>query len=96
MVAALAHGLARAGQPGRARELLAELQRPSGGEFVSAMSVALVHIGLGDNQAALDWLEKALQEQSGLLVWLRVDPEFDPLRSEPRFHKILAQVGLDF
>jgi hypothetical protein len=58
------------------------------------MSIALIHIGLGENQAALTWLEKALGEQAGLLVWLKVDPEFDPLRSDSRFQKILARVGL--
>jgi serine/threonine-protein kinase len=94
MIAALAHAYADAGQNQQAWQLLSELLEISKKEYVSSMSIALVHIGLGENQAALTWLEKALGEQAGLLVWLKVDPEFDPLRSDSRFQKILARVGL--
>jgi serine/threonine-protein kinase len=94
LIAALAHAYAAAGQNQQAWQLLSELLDISKKEYVSSMSIALVHIGLGENQAALTWLEKALGEQAGLLVWLKVDPEFDPLRSDARFQKILARVGL--
>jgi serine/threonine-protein kinase len=94
MIATLAHAYASAGRNQQAWQLLSELLEISKKEYVSPMSIALVHIGLGENQAALTWLEKALGEQAGLLVWLKVDPEFDPLRSEPRFQEILAKVGL--
>jgi serine/threonine-protein kinase len=94
MRAALAHAYASAGQNQQAWQLLSELLETSKTEYVSSMSLALVHIGLGENQAALGWIEKALGEQAGLLVWLKVDPEFDPLRSDPRFQQILEKVGL--
>jgi TolB-like protein/Tfp pilus assembly protein PilF len=94
MVAALAHAYALAGQNQQAWQLLSELLETSKKEYVSPMSIALVHIGLGETQAALTWIEKALGEQAGLLVWLKVDPEFDPLRPDPRFQQILAMVGL--
>jgi TolB-like protein/Flp pilus assembly protein TadD len=94
MSAALAHAYASAGQNQQAWQLLSELLETSKTEYVSSMSLALVHIGLGENQAALGWIEKALGEQAGLLVWLKVDPEFDPLRSDPRFQQILTKVGL--
>jgi serine/threonine-protein kinase len=94
MIASLAHAYAAAGQNQQAWQLLSELLELSKKEYVSSMSIALVHIGLGEKQAALTWIEKALGEQAGLLVWLKVDPEFDPLREEPRFQQILAKVGL--
>jgi eukaryotic-like serine/threonine-protein kinase len=94
MIAAQANGYARAGQNQQAWQLLSDLIETSKKEYVSSMSIALVQIGLGENQSALTWLEKALGEQAGLLVWLKVDPEFDPLRAEPRFQQLLEKVGL--
>jgi tetratricopeptide (TPR) repeat protein len=94
MVAALAHAYGVAGQREQARQLLGELLELSKSEYVSPMSLVLVHIGLQQHQEALSWLEKSMDDQAGLLVWLKVDPEFDPLRSEPRFRATLAKVGL--
>jgi len=51
-------------------------------------------IGLGDNKEALDWLEKACAEHCPNITALKVDPIYDPLRNEPRFHAVLKQIHL--
>ena len=56
---------------------------------------ASIYAGLGEKEQALEWLEKAYDERSDLLVYLKVDPIFDSrLRSEPRFGKLLQRMGL--
>ena len=94
LVASLAHGLAVSGRKDEARKLLDELNDRSQHRYVSAYDVALVHIGLGENDRAFEMLEKAYQERSSGLSWLRVDPRLNPLRSDPRFANLMARVGL--
>ena len=62
---------------------------------VSPFSTAMIYVGLGDKGRALDGLEKAYEARSWLLLWLKMDRIFDPLRSEPRFIALLKKVGLD-
>ena len=50
---------------------------------------------LGYSPQALEWLERAFEERSEYLVFLRVDPIFDKLRSEPRFGALIEKIGLD-
>ena len=52
------------------------------------------HLGVGDKEEALADLEKAYSEHFGILATLKVDPGFDPLRSDPRFQDLLRRVGL--
>ena len=57
-------------------------------------AVAMVHVGLKENDAAFDWLGKALEQRSLWLGYLSVEPQFDGLRSDPRFQDLLRRVGL--
>jgi eukaryotic-like serine/threonine-protein kinase len=66
----------------------------SGEVYISPFAMALIYAGLGETDKALQWLEKAYAERSLLIVYLAVDPAFDNLRSEPRFQKLLQQIGL--
>lgn len=66
----------------------------SSGEVVSPFYVALVVGGLRQNDQALDWLEKAYQDRSNGLIFLKVDPEPDSLRSNPRFQFLQRRVAL--
>ena len=90
-LAALGHAYAVAGEPRRARRLLAALHaRP----YVSPVDVATIHVGLGERDQALDWLERAFRERAYGLVFLPSDPRFDPVRSDPRFTALMRRVGL--
>ena len=82
-----------AGRPDKAKSVLAELQELAGHRFVTAYGVALVYAGIGDSDAAFTWLDKAFAERSHWLVWLRLDPRFDPLRSDSRFTELLGRMA---
>ena len=51
--------------------------------------------GFGDLDGALSWLEAAIRERVNNVVWLKVDPRLDPLRSSPRFIKLLDELRLE-
>ena len=54
----------------------------------------ILHAGLGDRSAAFKWLEKAYQERSPGMTWLKVEPMLDNIRSDPRYADLLHRVGL--
>jgi tetratricopeptide (TPR) repeat protein len=95
-VASLGHAYARAGRANDARATLARLAQASASRYVSAYHVAVIHVALGDANAGLDWLERAYDEQSPWLGYLRVDPRVDPVRSHPRFKRLLERSRLHF
>jgi len=70
------------------------LEQLSKERYVSAYDIALVHTGLGDKEQAFEWFEKAYQERSAALSWLKVDARLDQLRSDPRFADLIRRVGL--
>lgn len=73
-----------AGQREKAIETLRKLDQPADAGYVSPVCQALVYIGIGEKNLALDWLEKSAESRAVLLTYLSVMPPFDPLRSEPR------------
>ena len=77
-----------AGQPALARQALVELEQLSNERFVTSYGVALVHAGLGQDDAAFASLDEAYDERSNWLVWLRLDPRWSSLRSDPRFSEL--------
>ena len=89
---ALAHALA--GEKEEAVRMLEMLMKESGERYISPFLIASFHTGLGDFEEALDWLEKAYEERVAYMVFIGVDPSFDPLRAHPRFQALLARVGL--
>jgi tetratricopeptide (TPR) repeat protein len=82
-----------AGKKREARDILAKLNRLSQKKYVTPYGVALVYAGLGEKNQALNWLDKALDDRSHWLVWIRLDPRWDPIRDEPRFKRIVSRVG---
>jgi tetratricopeptide (TPR) repeat protein len=86
---------ARAGRLEDARATLQAVQALSQKQFVSPYGIASYYAVTGDNDRALDWLEKAYSERDGTLVWLKVHPRLDGLRGEPRFRDLLARLRLD-
>ncbi len=85
----LAHAYAGAGRNADARRILAEVR----GAAVDPLTVASAYAALGDADAAFEWLEKAFERRSLRLSWIGVDPDHDPLRSDPRFQDLLRRIG---
>lgn len=81
-----------AGRTDEAQIILAELEKLAGQKFVTSYGVALVHAGLGQNDAAFVWLNKAFDERSHWLVWLRLDPRWNGLRPDPRFAELVSRM----
>src|SRR5229473_6840482 len=84
----------RAGQLERARRELEKLEKVSRHEQVNPVIMLWAHLGVGDKEEALADLEKAYSEHFVILATLKVEPAFDPLRSDPRFQDLLRRVGL--
>jgi len=63
-------------------------------EYVPADSIAHVYVGLGETDQAFAWLERAYGERSFGMAWLKVEPSWDSLRSDPRFTDLMRRVGL--
>jgi tetratricopeptide (TPR) repeat protein len=82
------------GRRREALETLAELKRLTKERYVTPYGVALVYAGLGETDQALRWLERALEDRSHWLVWLKLDPRLDTLRSDRRYRSLLQGVGL--
>ena len=93
MVSALAHAYGRSGNRVEAEKLLAQLKTKSTTQYVSPYYFAIVSVGLGKNDEALDLLEKAFGDRSNGLVFLQVEPELDDLRSNPRFVALEHRLG---
>jgi TolB-like protein/Tfp pilus assembly protein PilF len=95
VLGALAHAYGRSGQRDEALKLVDELKRIEVERGVApTFPFVWAYAGLGDNEQAFAWLERAYQERRERLVWLNVDPLLEPLRSDPRFHDLVRRVGL--
>lgn len=77
-----------------ARKALAELEEMAKHRYVSPYNNALIYIGLGDKDQAFAWLNKADEERNDYLIYLKVEPAVDSLRSDPRFDALLRRIGL--
>ena len=85
------------GQWGHKSDAIAALDRMNElrkEEYVTPYGVALIFAGLDDKEQAMNWLRKAHEERSHWLVWLNLDPRFDNIRADHRFHEILVQMNL--
>jgi hypothetical protein len=82
------------GKRSEARKILNELDQISKRKYVASAPIAIIYIGLGEKDQALQWLEKAYDERLWEIGMLKVAPVFDPLRSDPRFAVLLRRVKL--
>jgi serine/threonine-protein kinase len=94
IVGVLGYAYGRAGHVGQAKEHLQELTARAGHSYVSAMWIALVHLGLGDLDSVFRYLERAFEERDGSLILITTAVEFDPVREDPRFASLLGRMGL--
>ena len=92
--AQLGQALGMAGQEARARGILAELQALARTNYVASYHLAHVHTGLGEEDAALDCLEQAVEERSGGVYGIKGSYLFASLRGHPRFKALLRRMKL--
>jgi tetratricopeptide (TPR) repeat protein len=93
-VASLACAEALFGHGASARLRLEQLKAQAKRQYVSPYYLAEVYSGLGDTNQAMDELENAYRDRSNSVIFLRVNPEFDILRSNPRFQALLRRIQL--
>jgi hypothetical protein len=89
----LGGGYGAAGRRKDALAVLEELRERSSTEYVAPFHVAFVHLGLGDHDATVASLELGIEQRNALVWWPRGAPEFDPVRSHPRFAAVLSKIA---
>ena len=89
----LGNAYARAGQTDAARRSIAQLEEQVRRNGVGRYEIALVYTGLGEKREAFKWLEDSYRAHDVGLVYLKVDPCLDPLRSDPHFDDLMKRIG---
>ena len=92
-VGALGEAYALAGNREKALQIVDELKTRSTKEYIGAIDVAVIYVGLDDKDSAMQWLAKAYNERSMRLEQI-TEPAFDRLRSDPRFIDLEKRSGL--
>ena len=91
----LGYAYAKAGQPAEARRVLGELKESAAnGRFGCAFAITRIHAALNEKEQAFEWLRKACDERDTFVVFIKVDPTMDNLRTDPRFAQVLKDMGL--
>jgi TolB-like protein/Tfp pilus assembly protein PilF len=93
ILGALGQAYGLAGQAAEARQTLSELEQIGATRPVPATAFALIHLGLGEKDMALTWLERGVNRHQSTVVSLKVHPAYSALRGEPRFQALLRQMG---
>jgi serine/threonine-protein kinase len=94
MLSALGHAYAIAGKSGEAHKIIDELNEVMKQQYVSPYAMALIFAGLGEQDEAFEWLERAYQDRDETFVHLRVDPRLDSLRSDARLTQMMRRINL--
>jgi TolB-like protein/DNA-binding winged helix-turn-helix (wHTH) protein/Tfp pilus assembly protein PilF len=84
---------ALSGKPEEARRILRELEVSARQEYVPAMYMAAIYAALGESAPSIRWIEKAYEERSDYMIYLRTEPSLDGLRSQPRFQEFLKLIA---
>ncbi len=91
--AALGHAYAVAGNVAAVRAVLDKLLARAKKEYVSPYEIAVIFAGLGEKDRAFEWLDKAYEDRSTMLVYFRMDPRIWGLRPDPRFESLLRRMN---
>ena len=83
----------RWGKTAGARKALADLNAQATHRYVSSYAIALVHCGLGDKEETMKLLDRGLKEKTNWMVWTAVDPRWQTFRDDPRFQRLLHEIG---
>ena len=89
----LGHAYAVAGKTAEARKTLDDLHALAQEQYIQPYAFAIIYTGLGENDEAIEWLEKAFDDRNGWMPFLQVEPRLDPLRSDPRFQDLLRRMN---
>ena len=73
--------------------MLADLEEMAQERYVSPFNMAIVHLGLGEKDKAIEKLEEGYRLRSRSMAWLNVDTRLEPLRGDPRFQSLLLKIG---
>ncbi len=92
--ALLARAYALSGKTAEAQKILHALEELAKQRYVSSSDIAVICADLGEKDRAFWWLDKAYEERSNSLIYLKLDPAFDLLRSDKRFAALSARLGL--
>jgi tetratricopeptide (TPR) repeat protein len=89
------YALAKSGKRAEAKGLLAKLLKLSTERYVSPSNIALIYNGLGERDETLAWLERGFEQREPKMVFLKVEPKWNNLRSEPRFIDLMKRMRLE-
>jgi TolB-like protein/Tfp pilus assembly protein PilF len=90
----LGYGYGSSGNKIEAEKIIAKFVEESKTERVDPANVALIYISTGEKDKAFEWLQKAYDARSSWMTWLKVEPKYDPIRSDARFKDLIHKVGL--
>jgi serine/threonine protein kinase/Tfp pilus assembly protein PilF len=90
----LAFHYARGGRKDDARKLLQDLQEQEKVRYVAPYWIAMIYVGLDEKDKAFEWFEKAYQERSWFLIFIKMDPLMDSVRSDPRYLSLIRRIGI--
>ncbi len=88
------YALAKSGKRDEARMVLAEMLKLSTERYIPPSHIALIYNGLDERDETLAWLERGFEQRDPKMTFLKVEPKWNNLRSDPRFAELLRKVGL--
>jgi tetratricopeptide (TPR) repeat protein len=94
LAAAIGEDFQQSGYPGVMRSWLEGLQEVSKRGYVSAYTIAQIHARLGEKSHALESLDQAFNQRDSNLTYIKVEPAFDDMRSDPKFQQLLQRLGM--
>jgi hypothetical protein len=95
VISTLVWAYAHTGRRADALRLLGELKKRQQRGYVPAGAFVNAYLGLGDNDQAFAWFERAYEEQFNILIYIKVSRWFDPWRGDPRFQYLVRRIGLN-
>ncbi len=95
MLGWMGYACALSGRRDESAGILRELNDRARQKYITPYAMALIHIGLGERDLAFEWLEKAYEDRSDVLVWLKREPGLDSLRPDPRFAALEHRVAFE-
>jgi Tfp pilus assembly protein PilF len=89
----LAYAYALRGRKDAARARLGELLKGQGRGDNLSLATAIIYLGLGEKEKALEWLSRSVDQRDSSLVFVKVDPIWDSIREDARFHEVVGRIG---